>query len=715
MKRPTFETRSRSCRVVCGAMYGPLESYRDITDIFTSATSKLSVGELLSADGFSLVDGMSAVEVMDPKMDSGTLLPPRSNDLLSVDGIGGLELLPEELLGTMDGILAREELWLRGDLLCQTVFTCVLLHRMADMKDTVLKAYLLATLKTCGLARDLIMRANIFTEEDFLADMSGFSLLEGVPEQTILDGLASAEEEASRRSRALANGANGSAGSQGDSAPNVWEAVVARLRFRRVLLQLVTHLAKGDGKGLPAVGKLLPNAKLQLALLTKTATLGADCERLFDENINRHLFATGPPRRVTPIAVAEALHSRESFLADLEYSLNVTGSTNFLSIMNHLLFLGLRTPSPNILARSAVVVNLVSQTHLAGRTELSKAAQQAIEQFSAPPYPSSNSKDAKSKFNHCCQRCQGPMSFILRAMCFNRPRNRRVLLKAVVEWEQLQAEAEEIDGQLQSSMDNISQDAFYISSWVYHIKLNIMDFAIVAGFELDLYSPHELPLVFAQWNVVAEAHVAHLERTEDLRLADARAIVKRTSQIANAAQQMQVLTAHRAFRLGVWHMSKAFFKLTAALISLGAIKEPSETTEETRIRFLQRFRGFQFLGSPTPFAFSDYVASLAAARQAPEASLKESIDLFQTARQHFTSLTQRSPAETQSTLCRAEYVANLQSLVKVCVANQVAGRVAAGHVTSPKGIDGRRLTVVAEPKHHRSLPTFTVSAEDTPR
>lgn len=126
-------------------------------------------------------------------------------------------------------MFCQQELWQSGELLCQTVFTNVLLHRLTEVGDSVTKAYLLSTLKTIGVARDMVMGTKIFTEEDFTADTSGFSLCEGVPEQTMLEALKNAEDEVNKRIKAAGSALN-TAG--GDVA--VLDAIITRIRFRRV-------------------------------------------------------------------------------------------------------------------------------------------------------------------------------------------------------------------------------------------------------------------------------------------------------------------------------------------------------------------------------------------------------------------------------------------------------------------------------------------------
>lgn len=76
--------------------------------MFTRATGQLGVGELLKEDGFTFVDGMTAIEILDPKMDSGMILPEESREVLISEGVKNLKLAPAEILGIMDAMLAQE-------------------------------------------------------------------------------------------------------------------------------------------------------------------------------------------------------------------------------------------------------------------------------------------------------------------------------------------------------------------------------------------------------------------------------------------------------------------------------------------------------------------------------------------------------------------------------------------------------------------------------
>ena len=48
-----------------------LYNFKTITDEFKQSCDKLEVGQLLKDDSFGLFEAMSAIEMMDPKMDAG--------------------------------------------------------------------------------------------------------------------------------------------------------------------------------------------------------------------------------------------------------------------------------------------------------------------------------------------------------------------------------------------------------------------------------------------------------------------------------------------------------------------------------------------------------------------------------------------------------------------------------------------------------------------
>ncbi|CAI5744250.1 unnamed protein product [Peronospora destructor] len=198
--RKEIDTRLKLERTPFGA------KWQDVTQLMSAAAKELKVGQLMHEDDFKLFDSMSALELMDPKMDSGMLIngaPLQSISARLESGTIPLEFLSaRDVLATLDELFCCETGWLNGLPLAQSLLTSVYLHRdvlnalfaqlvtpleslIADdvdvrkiVKDNVGKsakdslrlvmcAVVLATLKTADLIRDAVLRADIYEEEDF--------------------------------------------------------------------------------------------------------------------------------------------------------------------------------------------------------------------------------------------------------------------------------------------------------------------------------------------------------------------------------------------------------------------------------------------------------------------------------------------------------------------------------------------------------------------
>ena len=110
---------------------GEREAWLDVTKQLDGVAAELRVGQMVHAPQFNLLSAMSALEVMDPKMDAGM-----ATDAVTVDTALGTPLMPRQpsagqVVHLMDQVLVAEMRWLAGHSLAQTVFTCLYLHNDA--------------------------------------------------------------------------------------------------------------------------------------------------------------------------------------------------------------------------------------------------------------------------------------------------------------------------------------------------------------------------------------------------------------------------------------------------------------------------------------------------------------------------------------------------------------------------------------------------------
>lgn len=108
---------------------------------------------------------------------------------------------------------------------------------------------------------------------------------------------------------------------------------------------------------------------------------------------------------------------------------------------------------------------------------------------------------------------------LYRTLIHNRSRLRRVLCKAVLDWDSLQVEAEEVDSELREfTGEKVLQTeagmaySFPLSSWVYFHKLRIMEWIVLLGFELEVFPPGELGGMYWYLQYYLHTRISHVAR-----------------------------------------------------------------------------------------------------------------------------------------------------------------------------------------------------------
>ncbi|KAK7073410.1 N-alpha-acetyltransferase 35 NatC auxiliary subunit, partial [Halocaridina rubra] len=182
----------------------------NITADFFHATKDLQLGELLHDDIFGLFEAMSAIEMMDPKMDAG-MMCNRGKKVLNFDQAvkaGALKLnnlTMEELVGIMDSMLACLVTWLEGHSAAQTILTCLYLHKPLSIEDRALRAFSIQTLKLIAIINNIVHSASVFEEEDFQPALYGYGVCSEVTEARAGGMMREVEEELQRAVKATRN------------------------------------------------------------------------------------------------------------------------------------------------------------------------------------------------------------------------------------------------------------------------------------------------------------------------------------------------------------------------------------------------------------------------------------------------------------------------------------------------------------------------------
>ena len=577
---------------------------------------------------------MSALEMMDAQMDSGLARPAAD---IPADAVADGAARAVGAHRTLDEPVCAEQAWLNGQPLAQTVFRlsgCTRRSRSATARVP-------ARRREDGVRRALVLRADVSDEEDFSGSSYGCALQEGLSDADAVAQLKTAEEAVQAAIAEAKAAADGGA----DGAAERRSAVLCRVRYRRCWLMAVappggppTPLHGGGGRDTPAADvaatpeagraqgarprwrgeKMLAFAQTQLGEMRKSEGLirRADVGDAFGGVRSKSLGGSGPskkaelPPRDTSLALAEARVGRlrtvcaaadVSSFDDLQRWLReVRGSA--------------AVPGPD------VVVRALCQLLGVGHERRSEALR--------PPFPPLVGESGREEAGvpHELWREFAPLapcSELLKQLAQGRtsasasttsteggaptppPLSDRLEPAAGL--------GEQLDGQLAEAVARPSQP---FGGWALALVAESMCRFLLLGFELELYQPHEMPMIY--WYIdspcalrcqlhtaVADAATAVFAKSPDKKVANKKKSKPAKPPVVGASGSRQQLASVHALRelcRGLIMLLRYADRARAAAI---APPPHAEFTPPPR-RFERRFHVFGYVRKPAPLTYTHY-------------------------------------------------------------------------------------------------------------
>ncbi|KAJ5084874.1 hypothetical protein NUU61_009453 [Penicillium alfredii] len=611
---------------------------RDITAEFTEAAAKLHTGKLVKDELFTLFEAVGALEIMDSKMDSGYIAPGENHaQALEDDYDVRRALTPEEVVGLMDQLLCHEMAWHRGHPLSQTLFTSIYIDRLlwpvpktaedarfdrppsdSPLVNLVLRAYCLALIKACDLVHIRVTSEYFYEEEDFVSQLYNRNLLAMFDTShfyRLLDqAVAWVDEEKSIDQK-------------------LRDAIRCRLLFRREFLAALDQdLDILDTRSTENFKSCVSH----LGPLKSSVPLGKPLPEAFSMKIQRRLASTVPPRPIVQLGHDDALAHLERLCQDaidMEQILDYHGSSNFKTAVWTLLS---RKPQPSVYIRCLLQALIVSEMTILGAVPVKQFLFDDLAELVLPSsilleastdeveLPSDPRFQIAQKMDEFKKRFAQPFVDTVRSACLNRCRIRRTICHTVVDWDNLQMEAEDLDLQIRTlsaeppmPLQNGEQTFTYpLSSWAYHQKLNQLRLILQMGFELSIYAPEELPGMYWYLSHICSTHLGHIDRIRtftvatrkrDIMSASNRAdnLVPKSAAFHKSFRTLERLTTHLiavdAFAIAL----HALYVLLARHKVLPSASSPEAYSSE-KLRYELRMKHFLPISLPELVPYEEY-------------------------------------------------------------------------------------------------------------
>ncbi|KAF2836886.1 Mak10-domain-containing protein [Patellaria atrata CBS 101060] len=606
----------------------------DITEKFTRAAAALETGQLIKDEYFTLFESVGALEIMDPKMDSGFL---RLGETLEDEYDVSRDLLPDEVIGIMDQFLSYEMAWHEGYPLSQTLLTSLYIERLLwpspktlddarfirfdgrgasglaqSLLHTVLRAFCLGLVKSCDLVIQRIVTREYFEEEDFCTMTYHRDLLSGFPEEEVDTVLAQALQWLSDSTLPES------------LSDDMISAIRVRLDFRKKFLEAIT-----PSKPASSTQDLWAAMIDQLKHFNESHSLGKPVPEAFSHRIQRRLASTVPPRPIVDFTFEEAIekliltcsHCQEtSRLAKCQ----VESSQNLLAITR---VFGSRKPHPLAFARAY----FCSGMFCVERNEYENLLRKDVEEIVLrddpimdpvnwsieAPQSSGVPKDPRLAMSQViddfCYRASCYLEF-WSALCQNRCRMRRMLSHTIRAFDDLQAECEVFDEDLRQVAPEMQISP--LSLWSYHQKLRQMEWVTQLGFEQDVYLPDELGGMYWWLARLSEIRSRLLEQMILPAIKHRRnAIAQNKIKIKHAkVEQMSDMQSFIETLLHEAHGTSALADSLSVLYIVLAYHElipaPPRPYGEAALRYELRMKPFLRIGTPSPPDYEGFCADM---------------------------------------------------------------------------------------------------------
>jgi len=680
-------------------------NWQDVTSNFKEACSALKVDELVHDEFFGLFEAMSAIEIMDPKMDAGMVCKNSGRDILQFKeavASGKLKVkdfTEKELLGIIDELLACFVTWFDGHSLIQTVFTCLYTHDTNLIDDLVLRAICISVLKLIDVIRNIVGRAKVYEEEDFQTLSYGFKLGVDITDLRISGMLREAEEEISRKLKGKTANPD-----EGDENLEALKGIKLRLKVWRAFYCSLIILEKPDIAEVHKAREWLTTAVKSISDVRSTIDLGELGLIGFDTLVNHRLLPPSFPRETSVFPRKEATDYMEVLIKHLLFVVDVLECANYHTLLDFVSEFSRK--SPCVLSRSVLQLLIYHNGRVFGKVQLPEMLKETIKYFNCTPVladmsPLSNIQEAKDLTTAFIGKASVVMLSLLHAHGHNRARQRERLGDMLEELGNLQEEADRTDSELNvllQGIDNKRQHLACFGSWVLYHALKVMIEYILLGFELELFNAHEFHYVYWYVDFLSGWGINCLSRAERLVVGQEQLIEKkcgkkekrRKKELMTACQESVKDHQHlKSLFVGIKCLCIGIFKSWEGFDKDGKIKRPQSELGNEKVRFEHRFSAFTAIDTPQPVTYFQYKEAttpmFAADVTKPKAMYEESQRYFEKAVTTFQRLEVKSK--------------EIDSLLKVAKTNFVVMKLASsGHKKDSKNMIEWDFTV------HQSFP-----------
>ncbi|KAN0027711.1 hypothetical protein ACTFIU_010690 [Dictyostelium citrinum] len=526
------------------------ECWVDALPILKEASNDMYLGQLIHSIDFQLESATHSLEIMNPKLDTRAkgehfYMPEQLFDKGSIPKDSTLDR--KQIIKIIDRLVGLEISWIEGESLPMTLFSCMYLHFPQRLENQIFSTYVNSLLATCDAINQIVSRGDVCCEEDF--NLSDFNLTLLYPaNQHMVVNIRQLEELIDQLDQQI--NTEKSKSTKDLDELKILVSLYNRILFRKLFYIIIFSLSvsnlvlaiksikeilpvidflKNDGYSnrddivVPTeifngglVSKLYSSVGAVSQEKTYTAAINS-FEKLFTDfqtlfKMPHLLDSTIQRQQLLQLHQQQQQQQQQQNLTTEDNKNNnntsesttapvVTGKNKSKVVKSESIKIGaildyhiyFSRPSPNIVTRSVLrrllfplplgqffKSDIMEESLIEWMHEFGIPMDRLVnrEKEGVPMFLDTLSKVIQKLFVH---------------MALNRARQRRKLKVSLFELSLLQNEADILDTNIAKEPTNVS---IYFGSFIFNLKLRVMQHYLFLGFELDIYSYHEFPSVY---------------------------------------------------------------------------------------------------------------------------------------------------------------------------------------------------------------------------
>jgi hypothetical protein len=409
--------------------------------------------------------------------------------------------------------------------------------------------------------------------------------------------------------------------------PILRKAIIDRLSFRLNLLR-----AFDLDCPLEHLSSYWPPISLSLPLISSTQELGKTVPGSFSTKIQRRLASTVPPRPIVELSFPDAFQNLAQLVKDCEEATRFTSlEPDPLEYQSFLWTYASRSPAPLTYSRSYLATLLFHPQILNASASLpltdvrtivlpnSTVLDPANWAYSPPRnalVPKAPRLQIALLIDEFIERTGQPYLDFWTALGQNTCRLRRMMTHVVAGWDQLQADATIIDGDLMRVVREMGFDgevmAAPLTTWTYSKKLWMVEKCVLLGFEQDIYLSDEYAGMYHFLSLISSRRKSALQKV----LAH---FALRQSQFEKTNQRSEATEVEEGRKYieslineaeGIQHLSAALSAFYTILLYLKLIPRPPRPFSTEELRYELRMKPFLTLQPSEVPPFADFIAHI---------------------------------------------------------------------------------------------------------